>query len=866
MARTINGKYLIADLNDKDGAYVSASIPQTEFSTTNENQTVYSLFPYELNDVPVFTNNIYESSEPQILSERSYTPNRKNLYYDSTGNVRVVAGTSFKLIVTAQQPNVLNVENGIPIIKPANGELRYEWLVDGNLVFDVEPSFLDRRVDQRRPLDNVLEFVNVTKRMQGTYTCTVTNDIGQVVSEDIAIEVLDPTQSDDPFAPFNRKNAIQNGFALDAANNWTPLIGEVAVKPMLSKDLEAKAKQPNASVFGHVPSEIYPHPINIRANGIQGFSPSDLLKRNAYYFTRGPIQYIANGGTNQAAMYQDVDLSEITDYISGKAYGSEGVRAYFGCILGNAITRFIPTLDILGPDERNKEEFYYSNAPRISYENFVLAGPAYLEETVTVVVQEYEGETPLQSTLYENGEERLVDNIQIVDKLSTLYKQTLQEPVQPPVETVKTGDGDTITLKPIVDAQAQILNLYNNIYPNKQEHYAYGQYAEYQDLTISKLNTRTNKIRVTVRFDISTERMNEIAPDIISNDLFDLEIWRRPYIKLVFKEFRKSVLSVFQQNQSSQYKDRSLNEQIRPGNSSHAMATSMGLILEPIIPTTQDISGFKRGVMEVVPKELEQRPQPIDVYTSQISFEDAASNITGLASILDIQGDVGIRFYRKFENAGWWGFRDGQRDNHDEDNVNGRIQVIDITTNTTLYDTINESSDGTISIGEGTDKAAVNVNFAGEHTIRIRVEAYGGNGWKRKVFPYLTVRLANELSEYTGEVGPGRLAHLWPAPVTQYEARIDNFIDGTPNGDIGRPGTIRRMGMYPREGYSESVRKFQVDIPSNQIANIFAGVRHWGPEPGYGGGEVTTEDMVSAKIDFGTTGLVYFRKPKIEYP
>jgi len=74
-------------------------------------------------------------------------------------------------------------------------------------------------------------------------------------------------------------------------------------------------------------------------------------------------------------MYQDIDLSEITDYISGRAYGSEGVRAYFGCMIGNAITRFIPTLDILGPDERNKEDFYFTSVPRLTYENFVLAGP-----------------------------------------------------------------------------------------------------------------------------------------------------------------------------------------------------------------------------------------------------------------------------------------------------------------------------------------------------------------------------------------------------------------------------------------------------------------------------------------------------------
>ena len=125
MARTPNGQYLIADLNDKEGAYVSASLPQEEFSDTNENQTVYNLFPYELNDVPIFTKNVYESSEPQIVSEQSYDPGQDNLYYDSAGTIRVVVGSSFKLAVSAQQPNVLNVENGIPILKPAQGELRY---------------------------------------------------------------------------------------------------------------------------------------------------------------------------------------------------------------------------------------------------------------------------------------------------------------------------------------------------------------------------------------------------------------------------------------------------------------------------------------------------------------------------------------------------------------------------------------------------------------------------------------------------------------------------------------------------------------------------------------------------------------------
>ena len=839
MARTLNGKYLVADMNDAEGAYVSASLPQVEFSSTDENQTVYNLFPYELNDVPIFTSNVYESSEPQIISEQSYVPGQDNLYYDSVGTVRVVAGSSFKLAVSAQQPNVLNVENGIPIIKPAAGDLRYEWLVDGNLVFDVEPSFLDRRVDQRRSNDNVLEFVNVTKRMQGTYNCTVTNDIGQIISEDITIEILDPTRTDDPFLPFNRKNVIQNGFALDSTNNWTAIIGELASKQMLSKDQETNAKRPNASVFGHMPGEIYPHPINIRTNSVIDFTPADLIKKNAAYFTRGPIQYIANGGTNQTAVYQDIDLSEITDYISGRAYGSKGVRAYFGCVLGNAITRFIPTIDIIGPDERNKEEFYFSNAPRISYENFVLAGPAHLEETVTVIVQEYEGETPLPSTIYENGEEKLVDSIQIVDKLSTLYKQTSQDPVQPPFPTVVTGEGDTVYLNPITKEYAQILNLYNSIYPRKQEHYAYGQYAEYQDYVISKLNTRTNKIRVTLRFDIVTERMNEIAPDVISNDLFDLELWRKPYIKLLFKEYVNSVLSVFQQNQSSQYKDRPLNEQIRPGNASHAMATSLGLILEPITPTTQDISGFKGGLIEVVPKELEQRPNPIDIYTKQISFKDAANNITGLSSILDVWGDVYVQFYTTFDHIRYYGIvdRDGDAESgKDYNNYSGAFKITDITTGEILIN-------NTGAFGEPQDSTGAPqriLNFKGMHTIRIEVSADSGQS-KSKVYPYLTIQLANINYEYNGQTGISNYLDVWPSNVDYNPTSIDAFLPGG------------RTGKNPRKNMNQNVKKFQIDIPSNQIASIYAGTRWWK------GGEDTTDNTVSTKIDFGPTGLVYFR-------
>ena len=465
-----------------------------------------------------------------------------------------------------------------------------------------------------------------------------------------------------------------------------------------------------------------------------------------------------------------------------------------------------------------------------------MAGPAYLEETVTVIVQEYEGETPLQSTIYENGEEKLVDNIQITDKLSTLYKQTSQDPIQPPFPTVKTLDGDIVQLGAITKGHAQVLNLYNTIYPNRQEHYAYGQYAEYQDFVISKLNTRTTKVRVTLRFDIVTERMNEIYPDATSNDLFDLELWRKPYAKIVFKEFRNSVLQIFNQNESSQYKDRPLNEQIRPGNASHAMVTSLGLILEPIIPTTQDISGFKRGLIEVIPKELEQRPTPIDVYNTKITFQEVASNISGLQSILDIQGRVDVHFYTQFDAARWWqGQIDGADNPKDDKDYSGRITITDLTTGQVLLDNGYGFGDGIADSGKQS------LDFKGMHTIRIKVHADSGDS-KKKVHVWLSIYLANEGYEVDGSVGPGRIMDVWP-PGGQltYNPQSINVFENN------------RMGKNPRKNRGENVKNFQIDIPSNQIAMIFGGTRWWQD------GDETSDTTVSAKMEFGPTGLVYFR-------
>ena len=119
MARTSNGRFLIADLNDSEGAYVSASLPLATTADRDENLTVYTIFPYELNEVPIFTNSLFNNSQPRIVNATGFFPERTDVAYYTDGNtVRVVAGSTLVLKVSAQQPDVLNVEIGVPIIKP----------------------------------------------------------------------------------------------------------------------------------------------------------------------------------------------------------------------------------------------------------------------------------------------------------------------------------------------------------------------------------------------------------------------------------------------------------------------------------------------------------------------------------------------------------------------------------------------------------------------------------------------------------------------------------------------------------------------------------------------------------------------------
>lgn len=427
---------IVVDLNEtKQHATASIDNPVTptrvqvvlDNEGINENETTYALFPYELNDPPIFTKSIYNSSTPISLHVDSHRPDLagKVLFHDSEGLVKVLAGSDITLRVEAIQPNVLNVENGVPILIQKRDKLTYNWTYNGDTLleeegfFNVAQSILSStEISNQISIDqNELVLRNVTDAINGTFVCIVQNDIGEISSEAIELEVVHTDKLDNKYF---RQNLIKNGFAREDISDWTAIQGAIAVQPFALREAETELKKPSTLLRQHSVNEIYPHPITIGSNGIKNYDLSTLATQTSYYFTKSPYTRFSDGGRLQSVAYQDIDVTEIQDLIAGKVYGCEGVRAYFGCVMGNSVE--YRAMDVLSTTNPNNPKYFYQAAPRLSFENAVLTGlPRYSGEKAYVIIQEFEGNTQLSSRRYINESEkaRQVDSVILVDPLSS---------------------------------------------------------------------------------------------------------------------------------------------------------------------------------------------------------------------------------------------------------------------------------------------------------------------------------------------------------------------------------------------------------------------------------------------------------------
>jgi hypothetical protein len=543
---------LIGDLNDGFSAQVTGNKTIYVTSSVDEENTVYDLIPTLINQLPIIIVNAAEGSQPKIknivLADVTDTP---YLYVHDDGTVKVHVGTSFILSVTAQQPQIYNVNNGKPeIIQPLSG-LTYTWTKDGNVVGS----------GQSLPL------INVGLRAAGTYLCEVTNDVGPVFSELIVLDVIDLRTDANFFI-----NRIVNGYAVDGVDSWES-INDAFTTKQYSKDADASLSRPNRiDLTGYNVNMVYPKPQSISSGVVKSFDLAKNVTNNGSYFTRTKYTYEKVDGVTITQAYQDIDLTDIIPIIKGGVYGVKGVKGLFGCYIGNGISNYIPTERNILPENRTKETNYDMGKPRVSFENFKKAGsPLPIQEQAYVLIQEMNNETVLKT--YRVGDQWT--------KKIDVYRDY----------------GSYLGSVPTSNAANAILYAADDLFSGGKKRYNYGQYVSFERLELNRLSKQTTKLRVSLIFQTSDDRIFDTYKDFTdaSDEVFELISWQLPYFNDTFAlnnlapSWQKQVQYRIRYNTSIdnstnpplRYPNKTTKEVIPSANNPCGLITGLNLALFP---------------------------------------------------------------------------------------------------------------------------------------------------------------------------------------------------------------------------------------------------------------------------------------------
>tara|TARA_R110000868_G_scaffold354932_11_gene616211 strand:- start:1739 stop:4825 length:3087 start_codon:yes stop_codon:yes gene_type:complete len=502
--RTLDGR-LLADLNDNLPANITGSVDSILISSIDENATTYSLFPERINVAPYISSSIFNTSTPQIKPIQFNEPNRQIMFVDAQGVVKVAIGSSFTLRLIGEQPPILNIENGIPTTYFDQTLLTYEWQKDG-------AAFLSD-TDKQRPNSNItvggvkgneLVFTNISAKFAGTYACVVSNDIGSTESEQVIVEVYNPDIEDIFY-----KNLVENPYGKTGVDGWSG--DSEFTTGRLSNTKFKNFSQPwNLDLFGYSIDMMYPRPYHINTYHIKNSSFSQDLLQEGYYFTRERFKYALKDGKATIKATYDVDLTSIQEYIQGSIYGIDGVRAVFGCYIGNAITKYRVTMLNALITKRSSKYSLLPNIMRLNILNCLLAGTPKRDEEIRVTIQEFDNETPLLSNGTEPGH--------------IVYDAWTKIDKNPQLNTVKASDlspGGTEADKIIVTANSTAL------YPTASYAPTYGQFVEFNRHVISKLNFKTTKVRINITFDANHDVLTTTARNHLDNsdECFEFVPW-----------------------------------------------------------------------------------------------------------------------------------------------------------------------------------------------------------------------------------------------------------------------------------------------------------------------------------------------------
>ena len=419
---------------------------------------------------------------------------------------------------------------------------------------------------------------NIDPTFTGLYSCDVNNDISTTVSEDIDLEVID-IESDIYFL----SNQITNPFLLNGTDGWTSVVGEVQAKQLSKQPTENFKIVNDIESFGYTTDMFYPRPYQLNFTDIKGFNTNNLVGGGGY-LSRQKINYYQNGETPIVSAYQDIDLTDIQEYIQNSIYGVKGVRAIFTCYIGNAVTRFLHSEYVSSLERRRNKKSYWLSKPRLSVENWLVAGPPELNERVEVIIEEYDLDNRLRSRVLN----LTTNNVQEQSNIILL---------DPWTKAIQSKFGQKVSPQSKGDKHDAVILASNQLFQNDNDKNTLGQYVEHNKVVIDKLNFNTTKIRIRINFYMFDVRLSDLDERFYdsSNELYDIIGWQKTWKTKTYEESANKFII------NEMWPDKSLpiQKKIPKSGVSRGLVTGLNLNLIPLIDSNRD-SHYTNSIGQVI--------------------------------------------------------------------------------------------------------------------------------------------------------------------------------------------------------------------------------------------------------------------------
>ncbi len=270
------------------------------------------------------------------------------------------------------------------------------------------------------------------------------------------------------------------------------------------------------------------------------------------------------------SLTENEDEWDAIDQFQNSVYGVKGVRGIFTCYIGNAISRFLHNSGYTTITARNRKKArlgsnYNLGQSRLSLENMLRAGLPEINETIEVVIEEYNGNNRIPTSILdlESDVARRVSRISLLD----------------PWTKVKNSTNNN-------DLFGRINQMATKLYgSNEDTKYTMGQYIEHNKVIINQLNFNTTKIRIRLNFTSADIRLSDLDPTFTENtdEIFDLISWQKPYKRNTSPLTQEGDFIYFSLSQLPKNQGKPIAKFVSKNGVSRGLITGLNLNLIPLL-------------------------------------------------------------------------------------------------------------------------------------------------------------------------------------------------------------------------------------------------------------------------------------------